>query len=126
MSLCSSDYPKYRLIKDLVHHILSGCDVYYGLHCHDEFFEQVLMLLRAIAHWETSLHGVELVPSLDLCRGQRHHRTMMNAVEGDLLNAGRDVLETSVNEGTPSIDGVRGCVHRQLERLQLHRQGWQS
>ena len=68
-SLCSSDYPKYELIKDLVHHILSGCDVYYGLRCHGEFFKQVLMLLRAIAHWETSLHGVELVPGLDLRRG---------------------------------------------------------
>ena len=70
-SLYSSDYPKYELIKDLVHHVLSGCDVYYGLRCHGELFEQVLMLLRAIAHWETSLHGVELKTSLDLCRGRR-------------------------------------------------------
>jgi len=51
---------------------------------------------------------------------------MMNAMEGDLLNVSRDVLEMSVDEGTPSIDGVRGHVRRQLERLQLHRQGWQS
>jgi len=35
-------------------------------------------------------------------------------------------LETSVDEGTPTIDGVCGHVHRQLERFQLHRQGWQS
>ena len=49
-SLCSSDYPRYNLIKDLVHHILGGCDVYYGLRCYDKFFEQVLMLLRAITH----------------------------------------------------------------------------
>ena len=58
--------PKYNLIKDLVHHIQSGCDVYYGLRCNGEFFKQVLVLLRAVAHWETSLHSVELVPSLDL------------------------------------------------------------
>ena len=31
---------------------------------------------------------------------------MTNAVEGNLLNMGQDVLEMSVNEGTPSIDGV--------------------
>ena len=49
---------------------------------------------------------------------------MTNAVEGDLLNVGRDVLEASVDEGTPSIDGVRGRVRRQLERLQLYRQGY--
>ena len=78
------------------------------------------MFLRAIAHWETSIHGVELVPSLDLCRGQRHHRTVMNAVEGNLLNTGRDALEMSGDGGTPSIDGIHGCVRRQLERLQQH------
>ena len=104
--------PKYNLIEDLVHDILSRCDVHYGLRFHDEFFELVLMFLRAVAHWETSLHGVELVPSLDLCRGQRRRCTMMNVVEGDLLNVGRDVLKTSIDGRTPSIDGVRGCVRR--------------
>ena len=44
------------------------------------------MFLRVVAHWETSLHGMELVPNLDLCRSQCHYRTMTNAVEGDLLN----------------------------------------
>ena len=96
----------------MVHHILGRCDVYYGLRCHDQFFEQVLMLLRAVAHWETSLHGMELAPSLDLCHGQRHRRTMMNVVEGDLLNTDRDVLETSIDRGTPCIDGIRGRVRR--------------
>ena len=81
------------------------------------------MFLRAVAHWKTSLHGVELVPSLDLCRGQRHHRTVTNAVEGNLLNMGRDALETSGDGGTPHIDGVHGRIRRQLERLQLHRRG---
>ena len=50
---------------------------------------------------------------------------MANAVKGNLLDMDRDVLETSVNEGTPGIDGVCGHVHRQLKRLQLHRLGWQ-
>ena len=68
------------------------------------------MFLRAIAHWETSLHGVELVPSLDLCRGQRHCRTMTNAVESDLPNVDQDVLEMSVDRGTPGIDGVYGRI----------------
>ena len=56
----------------MVYHILSGCDVYYGLRCVDEFLDQLLVLLKAIAHQEADLHGVELVPGLDLCRGQRH------------------------------------------------------
>ena len=81
------------------------------------------MLLRAVAHWETSLHGVELIPSLDLCRGQRHRRTVMNAMEGNLLNEGRDVLETSINGGTPGIDGIHSHVCRQLEGFQLRCRG---
>ena len=53
---------------------------------------------------------MDLVPSLDLCRGRRHRFTVMNAVEGNLLNAGQDVLERSGDGGTTSIDGVRSRV----------------
>ena len=81
------------------------------------------MFLRAVAHWETSLHSMELIPSLDLHRGQRHRRTMTNAMEGDLPNVDWDVLETSVDRGTLGIDGVYDRVRRQLERFQLRCQG---
>ena len=81
------------------------------------------MFLRVVAHWETSLHGMELVPGLDLQHGQRHLCAMTNAVEGDLLNVGWDVLEMSVDGGTLSIDGIHSHIRRQLERFQLHRQG---
>ena len=121
--LCSLIHPKYKLIKDLVHHILSRCDVHNGLRCNDEFFKQVFMFLRAIAHQEASLHGMELVPSLDLHHGQRHRCAMTNAMEGDLLNTGQNVMEASVDEGAPSVNGIHGHVSRQLEGLQLHCQG---
>ena len=84
------------------------------------------MFLRAVAHWEASLYGVELIPNLDLCRGQRHHCTMTNVVKGDLLNAGRNVVEMGIDEGAPSIDGIHGHIRHQLKGLQLHRQGWRS
>ena len=103
---------KYNLIKNLVHHILGGCDVYYGFRCHDEFFELVFMFLRVITYSEASLLGVELVPSLDLHHGQRHRRTMTNVVEDDLLNTGRSVVEASIDEGAPGIDGIHGRVRR--------------
>ena len=105
-------FPKYKLMEDLVHHILSRCDVHNGLCRDDKFFDQVLMLLRAIAHQETSLHGVELIPDLDLCRSQCLRRAMMNAMKSDLLKMGQNIMEASVNEGTPSVDGVHGHVHR--------------
>ena len=81
------------------------------------------MLIRAVAHWETCFHGVKLIPSSDLCRGQRHRHTMMNAIEGDLPNMDRDVLEMNVDRGTPGINNVYGRVRRQLERFQLCCQG---
>ena len=98
--------PEYKLIKDFVNHILSGCDVHDGLRRYYEFFHQVLMLLGAIAHREASLHGMELVPCLDLHHGQCDRRTMTDSMKGNLLDMGRDVVEASVDEGTMSIDGV--------------------
>ena len=37
----------------MVYHILSGCDVYYGLRCINELLDQVLVLLGVVAHRET-------------------------------------------------------------------------
>ena len=47
-------------------------------------------------------------------------------MKGNLLDTGRDVMEAGIDEGALSIDGIHGHVRRQLERLQLHHQGWQS
>ena len=84
------------------------------------------MLLGAIAHREASLHGVELIPGLDLRCGQRHRCAMTDAMKGDLLDTGRNIMEAGIDEGAPGIDGRRSHVRHQLEGLQLHRQGWRS
>ena len=84
------------------------------------------MLLEAIAHRKDGLHGVELVLGLDLRRGQRHLRAMMDAMKGDLLDAGRNIMEPGVDEGALGVGDRRCHVRRQLEELQLHRQGWRS
>ena len=116
--------PKYNLVEGFVHHILSRCDVHDGLHRYGEFFNQIFMSLRAIANREANLHGVEVMPGLDLCRSLRHRCVVTNTMKSNLLDAGRDVLEMSVNEGTPRIDGVHGRVCCQLERFQLRRLSW--
>ena len=104
--------PKYKLIEDIVYHILSGCDVHNGLRCIDKLHNQVLVLLGAIAHREAGLHGVELIPGLDLCRGQCYRCAMMNAMKGDLLGTGWNIVETGIDEGGPGIDGRRSHVRR--------------
>ena len=60
--------PKYNLVEDFVHHILSRCDVHDGLRRCAVIFYQIFMSLRAIANWEANLHGVEIMPDLDLRR----------------------------------------------------------
>ena len=63
---------------------------------------------------------MELIPDLDLCHGQCHRCAMTDAMKGDLLDMGRDVVEAGVDEGAPGIDDHHTHVHRQLEGLQLH------
>ena len=70
------------------------------------------MFFRAVAQWETSLHGVEFVPSLNLCRGQRHRRTMTNTVEGDLLSTGQNIVEASIDEVATGIDDIHSHICR--------------
>ena len=53
-------------MKDIVYHELNGCNVHDGLRCINEVLDKLLMLLEAIAHWEPGLHGMELMPGLDL------------------------------------------------------------
>ena len=70
------------------------------------------MILGAVTHREASLHGVELMPGLDLRRGQRHRCAMKDAMEGDLLDADWNVMEVSSDEGALSIDSIHGRVCR--------------
>ena len=97
---------------------MSGCDVHNGLRCVDK----LLVLPGAISHREAGLHGVELIPGLDLRHGQRHRRAMMDTMKGDLLDVGWDVMEASIDEGALGVDDHHSHVRRQLNGLQLHRQ----
>ena len=61
--------PKYKLIKDIIYHILGGYDVHNGLHHIVEVLDQILMHVRVVGHQEAQLHGAEIMPGLDLRRG---------------------------------------------------------
>ena len=61
--------PKYKLIKDIIYHILGGYDVHNGLRRVIRVLDQILMHVRVVGHREAQLHGVEIMPALDLRRG---------------------------------------------------------
>ena len=46
---------------------------------------------------------MKLVPSLNLRHGQRHRCTATDAMEGDLLDRGLDVMEAGVDEGPRAL-----------------------
>ena len=116
--------PKYKLIKNIIYHILGRYDVHDGLRCIVEVFDYFLMRLRVVAHWEAGLHVAVLIPDLDLRHGQGHRRATANAMKGDLLDAHREVVEAGIDEGAPCVNGRRSHIRCQLEVLQLDRQGW--
>ena len=46
---------------------------------------------------------------------------MMNAMKGDVLDAGWNVMEAGIDEGALGVDGRHSHVRHQSEGLQLHR-----
>ena len=64
--------PKYKLIKDIIYHILGRYDVHDGLRRVIEVLDQILMHVRVIGHQEARLHGVEIMLDLDLHHGECH------------------------------------------------------
>ena len=65
-----------------------------------------------IGHRKAWLHGAEITPGLDLCRGQRHQCTMMDAMKGDLLDVGWNIMEVGVDEGAPGVDNCHSRIRR--------------
>ena len=49
---------------------------------------------------------MELVPSLDLCCGQHHRCTTTDAIKGDLLDMGQDIVEAGIDEGAQVLTVV--------------------
>ena len=61
--------PKYKLIKDIIYHILGGYNVHDGLHRVIKDLDQIIMHVRVVGHQEAWLHGAKIMPGLDLHRG---------------------------------------------------------
>ena len=64
----------------------------------------------------------KLVARMDLRRSQRHGGTMVNAMQSDLSDMVRDVMQVNHWDGASSIDKSRRVLRSQSEALQLGRQ----
>lgn len=108
---------RYQLIKDPVHNVLSQDDVCDFSCCITKVFDEVLMHVKVISHWEARLQGEKVVTRPHLHRSQGYSRATMNSMEGDLLSAHRDVMDSVDEQGSSSIDNRCGCVGRLLKIL---------
>ena len=79
------------------------------------------MHVGVVGHREARLHGTEIVPGLDLRRGQGHRCVVVNVVEGDLLDVRLDIVQAVIEERALGVDGRRSLIRCQLKVLQLHR-----
>ena len=59
---------------------------------------------------------------MELRRSQCHGGTMANAMQSDLPDMVRDVVQENHQDGASSIDESRRVLRSQLEALQLGRQ----
>ena len=55
---------------------------------------------------------MELIPGLDLRRGQRQRCATTDTMKGDLLDTGQDIVEAGIDEGASSVDGRRSHIRR--------------
>ena len=70
------------------------------------------MHVGIVGHREAWLHGVEIMPGMGLCRGQSYHRTTVNVMEADLLDARWDVVQAVIEKRAPSVDDRRSHIRR--------------
>ena len=64
----------------------------------------------------------KLVARMDLHRSQRHGGTMANAMQSDLPNVIRDIMQANQQDGASSVDESRRVLRGRSEALQLGRQ----
>ena len=91
---------------------MGWCDIHNGRRGIIEILNQLLVHVGIIGHREARLHGVKVVLGLDLRRGQSHHCAATNAMQGNLLGAHRDVVQTVDEQRAPGVDDRRSYIHR--------------
>ena len=115
-------YYKLRAGKHFGYYIIGLRDKGYGVSCTEEILNQTFIILRVRRGWETMGKESKIVARMDLRRSQRHGGTMANAMQSDLLDMVRDVVQANHWDDTSGIDESRRVLRSQSEALQLGRQ----
>ena len=80
------------------------------------------MIPKVHCSWEAVGKEPKLVARMDLRRSQCHDSTMANAMQSDLSDMVRDVVQANHWDGASGVDKSRCVLCSQSEALQLSRQ----
>ena len=86
-------YYKLRAGKHFGYYIIGLRDKGYGVSSTEEILNQAFIIPRVRRGWKTTGKESKLVARMDLHRSQRHGGTMANAVQSDLPDTVRDVMQ---------------------------------
>ena len=115
-------YYKLRARKHFDYYIIGLGDKGYRVSSTEEVLNQAFIIPRVRRGWKTMGKEPKLLARMDMCRSQRHGGTMANAMQSDLPDAIRDIVQANHRDSASSVDESRCVLRSQLEALQLDRQ----
>ena len=114
----------YKLLaeKHFGYYIIGLGDKGYGVSSTEEVLNQAFIIPRVRHGWKTMGKEPKLVARMDLRRSQCHDSTMANAMQSDLSDMVRDVVQANHWDGASGVDKSHRMLRSQSEALQLSRQ----
>ena len=103
-------YYKLRAEENLAYYVISQGIKSYRIGGTHEILDQALLLPRVCCVWKTMGKKLKILARMGLGGSQRHGSAMTNAMESDLPDTIRDVMQMNHRNGTPSIDKSRRMI----------------
>ena len=114
-------YYKLRARKHFGYYIIDLGDKGYRVSSTKEILDQAFAILRVRCGWKTMRKEPKFVARMGLHRSQCHGSTMVDAMQSDLPDAIRDVMQANHRDGASGVDKSRRMLRNQSKALQLDR-----
>ena len=110
-------YYKLRAGKCFGYYIIGMGNKVYRVSNTEEILNQAFVIPRVHHSWEAMGKEPKLMARKDLRRSQCHDSTMANAMQSDLSNMVRDVVQANHRDGASSVDKSHHVLRSQSEAL---------
>ena len=115
-------YYKLQAEKHFGYYVIGLGDKGYGVSSTEEILNQAFIIPRVHCGWKTMGKEPKFVARMGLRRSQCHGGTMVDAVQSDLPNMIRDIVQANHRDDASAIDESHRVLRSQSEALQLGRQ----